>query len=275
VPSGGLDWDDTPAAPTRRLRKALVMSDLHVPHVSHVAVDCARQVAADVQPDTVIIDGDFLDAAALSSYAKNPRGTPTMEDEFAAGNDLLDDIDTWGFTHKYHVGGNHLAGRWTRYMWERAPALTGLVHFEDLLRFKERGWKCVDYKDHLFFGSALISHEIGRGGATAMARTRDDIHNDCVIGHVHRAGVHWRGDVMGRTFFGASFGWMGDLNAVDYAHKASVSTTHVLGFGLLTLDEETGQTFVEAIPVIDGRCVAHGKLYVSRVACPKTTRKVA
>lgn len=251
------------------LRAAIVLSDLHIPKMSAVAWDLARQVVAEVRPDTLIINGDFLDAAALSSYAKDPGKTDKFADEVEAGNRYLDEIDTWGVPNRIHIGGNHLAGRAKRYIWERAPALHGLISIESLLRFEERGWRFIDYKDHLYFGSTLISHEIGRGGASAMARTRDDVHTDVVIGHVHRAGVHWRGDVMGRTFFGASFGWMGDLSAVDYAHRASVAVSHVLGFGILRIDEETGQTFVEAVPIVNGRCVVAGKLFVSRVALPK------
>lgn len=258
-----------------RLRVAIVGHDLHIPLMSPVWFDLFKQVAIGAGADTIILNGDVLDCEALGSYPRRPHKTADFADEIDACNDFLDEVGSWGIKNLEWADGNHGQGRWQRFIAEKAPQLDSLISLEKLLRLEERGWRLTDYKDHLFFGSCLLSHELGRGGRHAAARTKEDVHGDVAIGHVHRCSVEWRGDVMGKVFFGATFGWGADVSAAHYTYKAHVAATHVLGFGLLTLDEETGQTFVEPVPIVNGRCVARGKLYVSRVPVPTVNKRVA
>ena len=259
------------------VRKAIVAHDIHVPMHSAVWFDLFKQVAVGAGVDTIILNGDVLDAEALGSYGTRIGETAKFSDEIDAGNDFFDDVDALGIVNRWICWGNHDGGRFSRYVNDRAPALHGLkgVSLEEQLRLNERGWQTIPYKEHLYFGSCLLTHELGKGGRNAARRTAEDIHHDASIGHTHRFSSEWRADVMGKPFFGATFGWGADWRAAHYTHSAHVAATHILGFGLLTWDLETGQTYPEPIAIVDGRCVAHGKVYVSRVAPPKVERRAA
>lgn len=277
VPSEGLDWEDAsaPEAGEPRLRRAIVAHDIHVPAHSRVWLDLFKQVAVGSGADTIILNGDIVDGEALGRYGKRPGKTVRWQDEVVAANEFFDEIDALGIANRWAVWGNHDGGRWDNYIADRAPELHGLISLEGLLRLDARGWRLVDYKDHLFFGSCLLSHELGKGGKHAAKRTADDLHCDVSIGHTHQFCMSVRYDPMGKAVISSTFGWGADMHAAHYAYQAQAAASHVLGMGLMTWDTETGQTHCEPVPVINGRCVAHGKLYVSKVECPKPVRKVA
>jgi predicted phosphodiesterase len=267
--------EEKAAAPAARTRLAIVAHDIHVPLQDPVWFDLFQQVAIGTKADTCFFNGDVIDCEALGSYPSRPGETAELSDEIIAANDFLDVCDEIGFAHKWLIWGNHDQGRAKRYVAEKARAMHKVFALEKELRLAARGWHTVDYKDHVFFGSCLLSHELGRGGRSAAAKTKDDVHGDVSTGHTHRFSYEARADVMGKVFFGASFGWGAKRDAAHYAHKAHVAATHILGLGLLTLDLETGQTFAEPVPIVNGRCVAQGKLYTSRVPVAKAVRRAA
>lgn len=241
------------------LASGIIVSDVHVPYHSRDTWAVMERTAKLIKPKWFVINGDFLDCYPLSFFPKDPSRHGTFQQEVNAGKELLRRIEGFGCEHLIYISGNH-EFRLPRYIAQKCPELFGMFSIPDLLELEAHGWKWIDYRHHTKIGSMRISHELGICGVYAIQRSRDTICDDMVIGHVHRAGAHWAGDADGRIFAGASFGWMGDLDKVDYEHKLKVLRTHVQGFGTFYVDEERGKTHIVPVPVIDGRAVVHGQL---------------
>jgi hypothetical protein len=59
---------------------------------------------------------------------------------------------------------------------------------------------------------------------------------------------------------GASFGWLGDKNSVDYMHRVKVNRDWAHGFGVAYL-EPNGNVHIQPVVIVDYKCVVGGKLY--------------
>ena len=49
---------------------------------------------------------------------------------------------------------------------------------------------------------------------------------------------------------GASFGWLGDPDKADYMHAIKAKRDWATGFGVGIMDEKTGITHLQPVPVI-------------------------
>lgn len=70
----------------------IVIADPHFPYQNVVAWDCALGIVADVQPNRIVIDGDFLDLESLSRHPKSRPDLAKLGAEFYAGNLALDSL---------------------------------------------------------------------------------------------------------------------------------------------------------------------------------------
>ena len=89
-----------------KLRKILVLSDLHIPHQAPRALDIALETHHDA--DAVIINGDFLDIEGFSKYGKS-HGRDFQEDMNVA-QVTLGQISR-RYPHVILISGNHELAR--------------------------------------------------------------------------------------------------------------------------------------------------------------------
>jgi hypothetical protein len=138
-----------------------------------------------------------------------------------------------------------------------APDPFGLVDTKALFRFTERGWECVEYRQHLKIGKMHFTHDVGHAGIYAHRQSRMAYEGNVVIGHCHRLAMEVAGTSKGPAHVGIMLGWLGDKGAIDYMHAAKASQW-TLGFGVAYHERDTGNVHVTPVPIVDYRCVVEG-----------------
>ncbi len=239
-----------------KMKRVLFVPDCHHPYVDAVGWSVMMKAAVKFQPDVLIILGDFVDCYTVSQYTKRPGRIRHLKDEIATANLALDELDGLCPSEKYFLEGNH-EKRLPDFVATKCPELEGLLSIDKLLRLKTRGYHITPYMNYLRLGKLNICHGI-RIGETANIRTRQEFCGNVVHGHTHWMGVNYRGTAQGDAHVGAAFGWLGDVDHIDYTHRVDALRWQ-LGFGVGYL-ESSGIIHLQAIPIVKGRCVLNGCL---------------
>jgi predicted phosphodiesterase len=239
--------------------RALVMPDTHAPFHDPRAVDCFLEAAYQLQPNELVIDGDFTDLYTVSSHDKSPARRETMKDEIDGSNELLDIIEGMFGRNVMFIEGNH-ENRYDRYIAKHAPELYGLAPtIAGMLRLEQRGWGHTLYRDEYSIGKIDFTHDVGRSGAQAMQQSITRYGHNLVIGHTHRLGVAYQGTKRGGTMVCMNVGWLGRFDSIDYRQRSLAHNDWQHGFGYVDFDEQ-GNGYCVPVPIIDGRCKVEGRL---------------
>lgn len=244
-----------------RLKPILCVPDVHAPYHDQDAFDLMMAVARDLNPHAIVLIGDLLDCYSLSRFSKDPNRMANFDHEVEAGRRLLDELDSLGATEKIAIEGNH--DEWlTRYVRDKAPLIESFVDdMPGILGLEERGWQWVAYRDDIKRGKVHYAHDVGFVGRYAAYRNIDSFQHSIITGHTHRLAYVVEGDATGECKLSASFGWLGDVEKVEYRHRARSRKDWALGFGVGYEDAQTGHCFWQPVPIVQYRCVVNGKLY--------------
>lgn len=250
------------AAPSGELERILIIPDAHRPYHSEAAWQLMLKAGRVLKPHRLILLGDVIDNYCLSSHGnKDPERINRLKHEIDSTNVGLDELESLGAAHNHYISSNHDV-RLDRFIADKCPELFGLVSIRQLLRIDERGWTWTPYRSALQIGFVHFTHDVGNAGKGAASKARDLYAGNAVIGHVHRAELSYAGNWRGEVHVGASFGWLGDPEKVDYLHRQAVAKSWTWGFGVGHM-EPNGTIHMQAVPIINGRCVVNGELVVS------------
>ena len=178
------------------------------------------KVAIDLDPDEIVILGDFADFYSISSHGKDPDTLgqaiySMLEKEVEAVNARLDELDLlFPNAKKVFIEGNH-EHRLFRYIRDNASELFGLFDVSNLFEIQLRqNWKWVPYgssQNYRVLSSKLFAkHEpIGTSARTTATRAMCSV----VFGHVHRIEETQVVAVDGSEFVSYCPGWLGDKKA--------------------------------------------------------------
>lgn len=249
------------ATKSPRLEKLLFVPDTHRPYHDKRAWAVMLKAARVFGPDRVVVLGDFLDNAAISSHSKDPSRLERFSREVRDANLGLDELQSLKAARYDFVEGNH-EFRLPRYLQEKAPELCGMdeLTIPALLKLKQRGWVYTPYRQHLVIGHLNITHDAGKAGPHAHRQARESFEGNAIIGHTHRMATYYSGNARGTPRMGAMFGWLGDVEAVDYMHRIEALRSWQLGFGIGYLEPATGNMHIQACPIIDYSVVIDGRL---------------
>lgn len=247
-----------------KLRRVLFQPDTHAPYHSKGAVELLLTVMRGWQPDVHVIGGDHSDCATVSFHEKTMRDRRPLKWELDVAAGLLDEYEAlMPRAQRIYLMGNH-EERLNRFIAVRAPELHGMLDLSSYLRLKERGYLVVPYRKSTKLGKLHITHDFGRVGRRAHLDAINDVLGNAVINHTHHLGVEYAGSATGESHVGASFGWLGDVEEIDYVHEAVARRNWHLGFGIGYM-EENGTVHLQAVPIIRTgnkyRCVVEGQLY--------------
>lgn len=176
-------------------RTVMVMPDLHAPDYDEVAFGAFLRALQTINPDELLIIGDFIDCKAPARWSKQTAAeyADTLPGELAAGKEILGIIRGVFDGELAFIPGNH-ESRIATYVNTYAPAVSGLVpSLPELLGFDEYD---VTYHPSTYdvapgvlaiHGKALSS-VLGAAGQSAFKeRTRHGY--SIVQGHSHRLGL--------------------------------------------------------------------------------------
>jgi len=242
------------------MQKVLIIPDCHVPYHNKKAWNLVLQVAKKWKPDMCVLMGDWVDFYSISSHQKTLKKRD-FKREITSANKELDKLDTilGNRTKKVYIEGNH-ENRLDRYLMDKAPDLLDFVKTKELLQLEPRGWKHIPYKMDFKIGDLYLTHDIGVAGKNAAFRAADAYQANIITGHTHRMVYVGQGNVRGKSFISASFGWLGDHRQAEYMYRVKAARDWVLGFGVAYITDK-GRAHVVPVSIVNGECVVEGKKY--------------
>lgn len=243
------------------LRVAFI-PDAHRPYHDKKAWELCISALLDFSPDILVVLGDLADCYKVSSFSKDPSREYSFKEEIDNVLEGLDDLDSLGATRKIFVAGNH-EFRLVRYLQEKAPELFEFIDVPKLFELEKRGWEYVPYKSSIQLGKLWITHDVGTAGRYSVFRAADTFQHPVVMAHTHRLVYIVEGNATGETFPAVQFGWLGDVERIDYAHKVNAKRSHCLAFGTGLLDEDTGWIYLTPHPIVGYTCVLDGRRYTA------------
>ena len=162
-------------------------------------------------------------------------------------------------TRKIFMQGNHEENL-ERYLIDKAPEMFNVVTTQGLLNLKQRGWEYYPYRRKAKVGKVSIAHDLGNAGPQAVSKALNDFQDNIVINHIHRMIYMIGGDMGGTKHVACSFGWLGDVEKIDYMDRDKARKEWALGFGMGYL-LPSGVMHITPIPIINYAAVVEGKLY--------------
>lgn len=153
------------------VERILVLPDTHRPFHDEQAWRLAMKAGKGFRPDRIIHLGDLWDMFAISFHPKSPERKSNLEAEIKSGCEALDEMASLGASRLDITLGNH-EDRWSRYLTQNCPEMYSFLRFEEVVRFKERGWHVTPYRSHLTVGKMHFTHEVGYCGSQAHKQSR-------------------------------------------------------------------------------------------------------
>ncbi len=239
-----------------KLEKVVFCPDAHHPYVDKKAWKLFLKCVEEVEPDRLVVLGDFVDLYCTSRHPKDPRRNRDVNWELGMGRKARSELDSFGVKKKTFLLGNH-EDNYRRYLEANAPELINVTSVEGELELEENDWEVHQYGELVKMGKIYITHDQDFAGARAHEQTRAAVGHSIVMGHTHRLSVNYASTLVGDMTVAAMFGWLGDPKYATYM-KPSKRRDWFHGFGLGYM-EPKGIIHLQAIPFIKGKAVIEGK----------------
>lgn len=216
--------------------RLLAISDVHIPYHSPEAVGAVLDFARYYKPNVFVVNGDFFDFYAVSSYSKDPAREESLQEELDRGAALLKAFKAACApgARLVFLAGNH-EDRLRRYLWNQAPALSKLraLAFETVTGLDALGFETYAYGEVVGLGKLHFVHgDLVRKGAGMTAKGMLQRYRVNVVhGHTHRVG-HVMETTLGGEFAAWEMGCLADLRpeyikgVPDWQHGVGVGTLY-------------------------------------------------
>jgi predicted phosphodiesterase len=203
-------------------KRVAIMSDIHVPYHSEIAVQAAVSHLKSLKPDTLLLNGDICDFYSISRWQKNPK-MRDMKGELNAVREML----TWLRAEFKNCEiifkvGNH-EERWDHWLWNHAPEISDCeeMRLETWLHFDKHNIKMVSDRRPVMVGKlpVLHGHELPSGISSPVNMARGVYMRTAhtgLVGHGHRSSMHTEPDMFKNEVCCWSIGCLCDLSP-DYA----------------------------------------------------------
>lgn len=247
---------------TRKDKKkiAVVLSDLHVPFHSRSALAICLEYMRDIQPDTIILNGDLIDFYDVSRFLKDPLRIDTLQSELDETRALLNLIrNDHPKAEIYFNRGNHCE-RLEKFLMTNATALASLrcLSLDELLGLSDNNIVYSDTSVHI--GNLEVTHgEVARKLPGSSARGHYERTNSSVlIGHVHKLNVTRQRNKWGVQTL-AEGGCLCQLQP-EYDRML---TNWQQGFSVVEYSPRTGDFIISQHAISNGEMIVGDKIYRS------------
>jgi predicted phosphodiesterase len=245
------------------IKSALIIPDTHVPYHDQRAYDLMLEVAKDLDPDEIVILGDFADFYCLSAWGKAPNYSHVLEEEVFEVIEKLKELNNlFPKAKKVYIEGNH-EYRLARYIESRCPDLYGVIDLRIILELGALNYHYVPYsptQKYSVLGSKLMArHEPLGGGKHCAQATAEKAMSSVIFGHTHRIQEAQVVAMNGENYRGISSGWLGDVNS-DVMQYVKGHHQWAHGFSIVHALND-GIWFNQLVHIIDYKCIYNGFLY--------------
>lgn len=231
------DAKDIPPFEVTGHRKALVISDAHLPYHDNDAITTCFDYAKEQKPDLVVLNGDIIDCFLLSKFVKDPKARK-FKDELDQLKQFVEIVkETFGCRIIYKMGNHEM--RYQHFLWEKAKELEGIEEFElnSIIQKRAPDVEIVSDKTIIMLNELplLHGHEFGKAIFSPVNVARG-LHLrakvSAIQGHSHKTSEHTETDLLGIIKTTWSVGCLCGLKP-DYAPY----NTWNHGFAIIDLDE--------------------------------------
>lgn len=220
-----------------RVRKILVVPDVHVPFEHAGAWALMLAVGRKFKPTDVVLLGDFLDFYQFSRFDKNPDRLTRLEADIEIGRDRIDDLEELEASRYWYCLGNH-EKRLEKYCITKAPALLHLADIRKLLMLDPELWRVADYKDGFQIADTYYTHDLDRHGIGAVRDARVRAEGKVVVGHLHRIEQQTLGTKKPDSpAWAVCPGWLGDPGFIDYKSRLRAHKEYHHGFATVLVKD--------------------------------------
>lgn len=234
-------------------RRAMVLSDIHIPYHDDQALEIALEYGKSQDPDCIVLNGDMVDFYDCSDFDKDPRAVPLYR-EIEMANGFLDvlqkEFPDAKIVFKY---GNH-EDRLARYIRKNAAAVDGMkgVNVHEQLGLDARGIEWRKY-EAILLGRLSVLHGHERktpfNNAVNPAITMFRWANESVlVGHHHQISEYVKPSLSGKVTGCYSTGCLCNLKPAYNYH--ALTWSH--GFAMVEIGED-GAFAVSNKRIIDGK----------------------
>jgi len=200
----------------------MFISDLHIPHHDRTACGVMYSYMLNLQPDIIYIGGDVLDFHKISFFTRDPEEIDIV-DEIEQAKDFFAQLrEDFPNAKIYLEGGNHVEGRWERYLSGTQlkgiegldiDTILGLQAFDIIYvsAFEEKKmtgkFPKIGGLYHLHGHEASVSYNGVNVARTMFLRTRENV----IFGHFHKTQEYYTRDMNGDVRACWSVGCLCDL----------------------------------------------------------------
>jgi predicted phosphodiesterase len=192
-------WEDFPLG---NGIKVAVLSDIHIPYHSPIALSAAVAYCKKRKPDVLLINGDLADFYTISRHQKDPSKRD-LEQEITLVREGL----AW-LRHEFGKRcrivlklGNH-EERWQHWLWNAAPEISSSarMNVSEWIDAPKYGVEVVADQRPIMCGRLTVmhGHELPRGAAAVNTARGVFLRamSTMLVGHSHRTSQHsepdWR-----------------------------------------------------------------------------------
>lgn len=225
--------------------KVAILSDLHVPYHSEVAVPSAVKYCVSRSPGVVLINGDLADFYSISRHQKDPSKRDFKAEVTAVQKTLEWIRSEFPEARIVLKAGNH-EERWQHWLWNCAPEISNFerMTLEQWIDAPEHGIEVVTDQRPVMCGRLPVmhGHEIGKGISAPVNAARGlflRTTSTMLQSHCHRTSQHVEPDWRHLDTATWSIGCLCDMNP-EYARINKWNH----GFGFVTVDD-AGEFHVE------------------------------
>lgn len=174
---------------------AVVANDFHIPHHDTRAVKLLTDFIKDIQPDKLIINGDFVDCFMASRFTKHPKHGMSLAKEFKVARQVLGDLKNASPTSELvFIFGNH-EWRMEKFILDNARELHGLegMNLEHQLHLDDLGATVINYhgkEQYYEYGKLFIGHfnKVNKHAGYTAKNLLEDKGVNLMQAHTHRIG---------------------------------------------------------------------------------------
>lgn len=244
------------------LKRSLIIPDCHRPFHSRKAWELLLEVGSFIQPDEIVILGDFADFHSVSRHLKDPRLPHLLQTEIDSANEGLDHVDKIsGSAKKVFLEGNHEA-RLEKLIFEKCPQLFGITQVSHLFRLEQRGWGFHSFGNQQAYkvlGLDLIARH--RPLASNPRQSLLKAGASLVYGDIHKIEEVHAVALDKRRLVGFSPGWLGERRSTAFDYMQNEPQWQ-LGFAIVSREPSSKIFHHEIVHIKDNySCIAAGKRF--------------
>jgi len=176
--------------------KVAILSDIHIPYHSVIALEAAVKYCKKRRPDVVLLNGDFADFYSISRHQKDPSKRDFKGEIEAVQQGLAWIRGQFPKARIVFKAGNH-EERWQSWLWNQAPEISDFdrMSLKEWLDADKYGIEVVADQRPIMAGKLPImhGHEMGKGISAPVNAARGlflRTISTMLVGHGHRTSQH-------------------------------------------------------------------------------------